>query len=184
MVFGGKAVISYMGIGSRIHEPLEIRKVLADYKKICFIKAPAAMEGGDVLKIGKKVYIGLSRRTNQYGIQQVRSFISEDGYRIIPVKTENILHLKSACTYIGNDVILLYPGHFDRGAFSRYTKIIVPKGEAYGANCLSINGKVLVPKGFPHTKKLIENEGFETIVVEMSEFRKGDGSLTCLSVIF
>ena len=75
-------------------------------------------------------------------------------------------------------------GHFDEKIFSEYQKIIVPEKEAYSANCLSVNGKVLIQKGCPNTKKLIENVGFETIEIEVSEFRKGGGSLTCLSIIF
>jgi dimethylargininase len=184
IVFEDKAIISCMGAKSRIGEAIEVKKTLIKYKRINKIKPPAAIEGGDVLKINKKVYIGLSGRTNQFGIQQVESLISDSGYEVIPVKIEGILHLKSACTYIGNDYVVLFPGHFDDKIFSEYKKIIVPKREAYSANCLSINGKVLVPKGYPLTKKLIENEGFETIEAEISEFRKGGGGLTCLSIIF
>ena len=78
----------------------------------------------------------------------------------------------------------MLPGHFDEEIFGVYTAVVVPSSEAYAANCLSANGKVLVSRGYPETKSLIEGRGFETIDLEMSEFRKGQGSLTCLSKIF
>jgi len=148
------------------------------------IKTPATVDGGDVLKINKNVFIGVSHRTNQSAIQQIESFISERGYQVIPVKTEKILHLKSCCTYLGNDYVVMVPGYFDDKVFSEYKKILIPKIESYGANCLSIDGRVLISEKHPATKKLIKSEGFETIDMPMSEFRKGEGSLTCLSIIF
>ena len=184
IVIEDKAIISYMGIKSRLGEEIEVRKTLSNYMKTCGIEPPASIEGGDVLRINEKIYIGLSGRTNQFAIQQVKTFISDYEYRVIPVEIDKILHLKSACTYIGNDYVVLVPGYFDDNVFSEYKKIIIPEKEAYSANCLSINGKVLISKGYPHTKKLIENEGFEILEIEMSEFRKGGGSLTCLSIIF
>jgi len=185
MLFGDVAIISHMGTISRIGEEIEIKKILHTYmEKTYNIKTPATVDGGDVLKINKNVFIGLSNRTNQSAIQQIGSFISEKGYQVIPIKTEKILHLKSCCTYLGNDYVVMVPGYFDDKVFSEYKKILIPKIESYGANCLSINGRVLISEKHPATKKLIESEGFETIDVPMSEFRKGEGSLTCLSIIF
>ncbi len=184
IVAGDKAIIAYMGTKSRIGEEVEIKKTLANYKKIYEIVSPATIEGGDVLIINNNIYIGLSERTNQFAIQQVKTFISDYGYQVIPIKTNEILHLKSVCNYLGDDYVVLVPGYFDDKVLSEYKKIMIPKKEGYSANCLSINGRILIPKGYPNTKKLIENEGFETIEIEMSEFRKGDGGLTCLSIIF
>jgi dimethylargininase len=184
IVIGDTAIISRMGAKSRIGEEIEVRNTLSQYKTVKEIKPPGTLDGGDVLRINEKIYVGLSERTNQFAIQQVPTYLSDYGYRVIPVKIEHILHLKSACTYIGNNYIVMFPGHFDEGIFSAYDRIIIQKKEAYSANCLSVNGKVLVQKGYPNTKKLIEDTGFETVDIEMSEFRKGGGSLTCLSIIF
>jgi dimethylargininase len=160
IVIGDTAIISRMALRSRIGEEIELRNTLSKYKKVYEIKPPGTIDGGDVLRVNEKIYVGLSQRTNQCAVQQVRTFLSGYGYQIIPIKIKHILHLKSACTYIGNHYIVMVPGH------------------------LSVNGKVLVQKGYPHTKKSIEDEGFDTVEIEMSEFRKGGGSLTCLSIIF
>jgi dimethylargininase len=184
IVIGETAIISRMGAKSRIGEEIEVKNTLSKYKKVYEIKPPGTIDGGDVLRINKKIYIGLSERTNHFAIQQVRTYLSDYGYQVIPVNIKHILHLKSACTYIGNTVVVMFPGHFDDRIFSDFHKIIIDKREARSANCLSVNGKVLVQKGYPNTKKLIEDEGFETVEIEMSEFRKGGGSLTCLSIIF
>jgi dimethylargininase len=103
---------------------------------------------------------------------------------VIPVRVNSILHLKSACSYIGDDYIVVSAGHFDLGVFSQFKLIRLPKEEAYAANCLAINGTVFVIKGYPKTKKMIEKEGFETKDLQVSEFKKGEGSLTCLSIVF
>jgi dimethylargininase len=184
IVVGDSAIISNMASVSRIGEEEKVKNTLSKYKNIHEINPPGTIDGGDALRIDEKIYIGLSERTNQCALQQVSTFTSGGGYQVIPVEIKHVLHLKSACTYIGNDCVVISPGHFDEKIFSEYHKIIVPKGEAQGANCLSVNGKVLIQRGYPITKKLIENEGFETIEIDVSEFRKGGGSLTCLSIIF
>jgi dimethylargininase len=94
------------------------------------------------------------------------------------------LHLKSACTYLGNSYVALSKGHFDIKILKGYNKVIVPRDEAYAANILSVNGKLIMAKGYPKTKKLVEKEGFTVKELDISEFRKGDGSLTCLSIIW
>jgi dimethylargininase len=184
IVIGDTAIISRMAVKSRIGEEIEVRNTLSKYKKVYEIKPPGTIDGGDVLRVNEKIYVGLSQRTNQCAVQQVRTFLSGYGYQIIPIKIKHILHLKSACAYIGNNYIVMFPGHFDDSIFSEYDKIIIQEREACSANCVSVNGKVLVQKGYPHTKKSIEHEGFDTVEIEMSEFRKGGGSLTCLSIIF
>ncbi|MFB0508178.1 MAG: dimethylarginine dimethylaminohydrolase family protein [Thermodesulfobacteriota bacterium] len=184
IVIGDTAIISRMAAKARVGEEIEVRNTLSQYKKVKEIKPPGTLDGGDVLRINEKIYVGVSERTNHFAIQQLRTYLSDYGYGVIPVKIVHILHLKSACTFIGNNYIVMFPGHFDDEIFSEYDRIIIQKGEAHSANCLSVNGKVLVQKGYPNTKKLIEDAGFETVDIEMSEFRKGGGSLTCLSIIF
>jgi dimethylargininase len=177
-------IISLPGTESRHAEIIEMEKALTSFKKIRHIAAPATIEGGDVLKIGKKLFIGNSARTNDEGIKQVANMVSELGYEVIPVKIRNTLHLKTVCTYLGNNCIIYADGHFDENIFAEYDKIIVPATESYCANTLVVNGKVLIPKGFPLTRSLIEKKGFSVIELDMSEIEKADGALTCLSVIF
>jgi dimethylargininase len=180
-VVGDSAIISRMAAGSRVGEEVEVRKVLARDRQIHEIEPPGMIDGGDVIIIDDKIYIGLGARTNRSAIEQVNQILSGKGYEVVPVDLENILHLKSACSYIGSGWIVLLPGHFDTSIFGAYEPVLVPEGEAYSANCLAINGKVLVSRGYGETKRLIEEAGFETVDLEMSEFRKGQGSLTCLS---
>jgi dimethylargininase len=184
IIIGKKAIICNMKIKSRAREVIEVAKVLEKLKDIYYIKSPATIDGGDVLKIENKVFVGLSNRTNMQAIHQLKKVLEGSELEIIPVKVHNVLHLKSACTYLGNNYIILSKGHFDVGILRDYDKIVVPRGEEYAADCLAIDGTVLMAKGYSKTKKLVENEGFPVKEIEMSEFRKGEGALTCLSIIW
>ena len=184
VVFGDEAIICNLKIESRVQEVVEVAKVLRKIKEMHYIRPPATIDGGDVLNIGNKVFVGLSARTNLPAIRQLRRFLENSNFQIVPVKIRNVLHLKSACTYLGNNYVILSRGHFDRDILRSYNKIVTPKGEEYAADCLAINGTVLMAKGYPKTKKLVEKEGFRVEELEISEFRKGEGALTCLSIIW
>lgn len=181
---GEKAVILHMGAPSRVGEEAEVRKILARYKKVFEIQAPADMDGGDVLAIGKNLFVGLSRRTNREAVSRLEEIAAGDGYRVTAVPLRGVLHLKSACSYLGKGCVLVCRGYFDESVLAAYETIIVPPDEAYAANCLAANGKVVTSKGFPRTRSAIEAAAFETIELNMSEFRKAGGSLTCLSILF
>jgi len=184
VVFGEKAVICNMKTNSRVKEVVGVAKVLEKLKETYYIKPPATIDGGDVLKIEDKVFVGLSARTNIHAIRQLRKILENSNFEIVPVTVHNVLHLKSACTYLGNNCVIVSKGHFDTDILRDCKKIVVARGEGYVADCLAINGTVLMVKGFPKTKKLVEKEGFFVKELEMSEFRKGDGALTCLSIIW
>ena len=184
VIFGEKTVICNMKVRSRVKEVVEVAKVLEKLKETYYIKPPATIDGGDVLKIEDKVFVGLSARTNLHAINQLRKILENTDLKIFPVKIHNVLHLKSACTYLGNHYVIVSKGHFNTNILRGYNKIVVPKGEEYAADCLAINGTILMATGYPKTKKLIENEGFFVKELEMSEFRKGEGALTCLSIIW
>ena len=184
IIIGKKAIICNMKIKSRASEVIEVAKVLKKLKETYYIKPPATIDGGDVLKIENRVFIGLSARTNLHAIRQLRKVLEGSDLEIVPVKVQNVLHLKSACTYLGNNYVILSKGNFDVSVLRDYEKIVVPRGEEYAADCLAINGTVLMARGYPKTKKLVENEGFSVKEIEMSEFRKGEGALTCLSIIW
>jgi len=184
VVLGEKAIICNMKTKSRVKEVVEVAKVLEKLKETYYIKPPATIDGGDVLKIEDKVFVGLSARTNIHAIRQLRKIMENSNFEMIPVRVLNVLHLKSACTYLGNNCVILSKGHFDTAVLRDYKKIVVPRGEGYVADCLAINGTVLMAEGFPKTKKLVEKEGFFVKELEMSEFRRGDGALTCLSILW
>ena len=184
IVFGEKAVICNMTVESRVEEVIEVAKALKEMKEVHYIKPPAIIDGGDVLKIEDRVFVGLSPRTNPQAVEQLRNVLEDSDLEIVPVKVHNIVHLKSACTYLGKNCVILSNKHFDTGILRDLRKVVVPRGEEYAANCLAINEKILMANGHPRTKKLIEDEGFLVEELEVSEFRKGDGALTCLSIIW
>jgi len=181
---GGRAIIARMGAGSRVGEEVVAREHLREHMEIHEFEAPARIDGGDVLIIDRRVYVGMGGRTNRQAIEQLRDILGPAGYEVLGVTMTGVLHLKSACTYLGNGHILLLPGRLDHRVFDGYKAVLVPEEEAYAANCLSVNGTVMISSGCPMVRGLIQARGFETIGLEMSEFRKGQGSLTCLSKIF
>jgi dimethylargininase len=183
VVMGTEALILNMGAPSRVGEEKGVRAALAELKSVQEMVSPATMDGGDVMVLGNKIYVGLSGRTNNTGYHTLEKLAIRLGYEVFPVPIKNILHLKSACTYIGGNHVVVASGFFDESILSDHWQIFVPPEEAYAANCLAVNGRILMSEGHPRTKALIEAAGFETIDVAMSEFRKGGGSLTCLSII-
>ncbi|MCI1664742.1 MAG: arginine deiminase family protein [Atopobiaceae bacterium] len=163
-----------------------IREFFPD-EKIKQITEPGTLEGGDVMMVGDHYYVGHSKRTNDEGYRQFAGFLTEWGYTSEQVPVTNILHLKTGGTYV-EDGHLLVSGEFKaapqyrRGQFSDVFE--VPDEEAYGADCVRMNDKVIMAAGYPTVKGQLEKWGYDIIEVEMSEFRKIDGSITCLSLRF
>ena len=177
------AIIARPGAKSRRGEEITIEDVLAKYKNIEKIKAPGTVDGGDVLITGKKVYIGISERTNQEGANQLSEILKKFGYDSTYISVNKGLHLKSDVNYIGKNTVLM-KDIFDTQDFKSYNKIIVKPEESYAANSLLVNNKLIIPKGFAETKlRLLEAE-FDVIELDMSEAQKMDGGLTCLSLRF
>jgi dimethylargininase len=184
LLLGGKIIITAPGAEARRGEVVAVEEALRGYGEVHRIEAPATLDGGDVLRIADALYVGLSTRTNVHAIEQLRAILGAHGYRIVPVDVRDVLHLKSACTYLGGDVIVWLDGHLDPRGFAHFRKIAVPRAEAHAANCLAVNRTVLVPSGAPQTRARIDSFGLDTVEVEMSETRKAGGGLTCSSVIF
>jgi dimethylargininase len=183
-IFDEKAVICNMKTESRAREVIEVAKVLSRIKDTHYIKPPATIDGGDVLRVEHTVFVGLTSRTNLHAVRQLEGILAKSDFKIVSVRVHNVLHLKSACTYLGNKHVVVAEGFFDTNLLRGCKKIVVPKGEEYAADCLAVNGTVLVAKGYPRTRRLIERTGFSAREVDVSEFRKGDGALTCLSILF
>jgi len=184
VILGEKAIICNMKVESRVREVIEVAKVLEKIKETYYIKPPATIDGGDVIRIQEKILVGLSTRTNLQAINQLKKFLENSDFEVVPVKVRNVLHLKSACTCLGKNYVIFSKGHFDIKSLRDYNKIIVPREEEYAADCLAVNGTILMAKGNPRTKKLIEKDGFSVKELNVSEFRKGEGALTCLSIIY
>jgi dimethylargininase len=181
------ALITNPGAGSRNGETEFIIPAIKEFypdERIGYIKAPGTLEGGDVMKVGDTFYIGLSARTNEEGIRQFAEFFGAYGYSVKAVPLEEVLHLKTGVNYIENNKMLVSGEFKDKPEFAAYEKLIVPEDEAYGANCIWMNGTVIVPEGYDAVKAAVEEAGYPVILVDTSEFRKIDGGLSCLSLRF
>lgn len=181
------AVITNPGAESRKGETREIAETLLNFyseDQIFKIKAPATLEGGDVMQVNNIFYIGLSERTNKMGGEELKEILKENGLKGVIVDFKDILHLKTGIAYIGDNTLVTIKSFIDKEEFSDYDKIILDDEESYAANCIRVNEYVIIPKGFPEAKNKIEKAGFNTLSVDVSEFRKIDGGLSCLSLRF
>lgn len=178
------AVITPLGALSRQGEQLTIQPELAKHKPTVVIEPPALIEGGDVLQVEDTFYVGLSDRTNQAGAEALEAAVGPHGYSVISIACCPSLHFKTDVNYIGNNTILLSPCCNGMEQLAAFDRVIVEDDEAYARNCLYINGTVIVPAGFPKTLEKVRATGVETVVIDVSEFRKLDGGLTCLSLRF
>jgi dimethylargininase len=178
------AVIPIMGAPSRRPEARSVREMLSRYRPIEFLVAPATLDGGDVLRIGRSVFVGLSRRTNREGVAQLREILGPHGYKVEPVEVEESLHLKSACSYVGNNTLLINRAWIDATQLNEFELIDVPDEEPAGANALVIRDFVVIAASFPKTRALLERRGFQVRAIDLSELQKAEAGVTCTSVVF
>ncbi len=170
---------------SREGETVSIEAILpTSYSNIEEIKSPGTIEGGDIMMVSDHYYIGLSERTNERGADQLIKILDKYGYSGSTIKLQKFLHLKTGLAYLENNNLLISGEFIKNNNFNDFTKIEVTEEEDYAANCIWVNNTVLVPNGYPKTKLKIENSGYRTIAVDVSEFRKLDGGLSCLSLRF
>jgi dimethylargininase len=177
------AILARPGADSRRGEVHRVEEVLCErYENIERIVDPGTLDGGDVLQVGDHFYIGLTGRTNIEGARQLSEILQEYGYGVSTVESREYLHLKSGVSYLGDDVLVVAGELATDGEFGEFDKIVADSHEEYCANCIRVNDYVLVPTGFERTKAQIAARGYELIELEMSEFRKVDGGLSCLSL--
>jgi dimethylargininase len=178
------AIITRPGNPARLGEEIKISEVLKDYKAIATINAPGNLDGGDILRVENHFYIGLTDRTNDEGARQLSAHLLKHGYTSSTIAVKDILHLKTGIAYLGNNNYIAINDLAKLFHSANYNTIELETDETYSANCLKVNDYLLIPKGFPKSKKMIADLGYKIIEVEMSEFRKMDGGLTCLSLLF
>jgi len=177
------AIITNLAISSRKGEELEIKKVLGNfYDTIESIKNPGTLEGGDVLKVENQYYIGVSKRTNKEGAKQLAEILEKYGYSCSIIQLKNLIHLKTGIAYLGDNNLILSREFIDNPIFKEYNIIKVDENESYAANCLGIKNNVLIAKGFENLKNSISSLGYNILEIDMSEFQKMDGGLSCLSI--
>lgn len=181
------AIITNPGAASRNGEKESIREAVRQFypeESIESIVSPGTLEGGDVMMCGDHFFVGQSERTNAEGIRQFAEILKKYGYTCSEVKLEEVLHLKTGVNYLENNNLLVSGEFIEKPDFASFRKYVIPEEEAYAANCIWVNGTVIVPKGYPKVLEAVAAMGYPTLTVDTSEFRKLDGGLSCLSLRF
>lgn len=178
-------IITNPGASSRKGEIAAIKGVLSKfYSNIEQVKDPGTVEAGDIMMVGSHFYIGLSERTNLEGTQQIINFLKQYDLSGSVIKLEKVLHLKTGVAYLESNNLLACGEFITHEEFQQFNILEITEDEAYAANCIWINDRVLLPKGYPKSRNTIEKNGYSTIEINISEFQKLDGGLSCLSLRF
>ena len=184
VVLDEAAVLASMGAASRRGEPEAIEPVLREYREVRRVEPPATLEGGDVLRVGRTLLVGLTGRTNAAGIDALAAAAGPFGYRVLAVPLRECLHLKSACTALPDGRLLVNAGWLDGAAAPGFERVPVPAEEPRAANVLLAGETVVMDAAYPRTAALVRGLGFAVRTVDLSEFAKAEGSVTCLSLLF
>jgi len=178
------AVICTLGTETRRKEAATIAAALEKYRTLAHVKLPGTLEGGDVLRIGRKIFVGLTKRTNAEGIRQLAVIVERFGYEVTAIPVAGCLHLKSAVTYLGRNTLLANREWLETKRLDAYQWIDVDRSEPHAANALAISDAVVFPASFPKTRERIEVAGFHVRSLDISELQKAESGLTCSSLLF
>jgi dimethylargininase len=178
------AILTPLGAAARRAESPIIEAELSRYRTVRRIELPATIEGGDVMPIGRRIFVGLSTRTSAAGIEALRAIAGPFGYEVIPVSVTGCLHLKSAVTALDDETVLANPGWFDSSPLAGLRIVGVAGSEPGAANVLAVRGQIWAHPGFPRTIEVLEGRGYRITPVDISEFLKAEAALTCKSVLF
>jgi dimethylargininase len=178
------AIVTRPGSDSRKSETHLMAETLKLFRKLRFIESPGTIDGGDVLCVGRSVFVGLSSRTNQPAISQLQTLLSPHGYAVTAVPLRGCLHLKSAAPQVGEKTILVNPSWVEPSVFGKVATIAVDPSEPFGGNALLVRETVVYPAAYPRTRKRLEEYGIQVKVVDVSELAKAEGGVTCCSLVF
>jgi len=179
------AIITNPGATSRKGETADIRKILNGYyDHVEVVQDPGTVEAGDIMMVGSHFYVGLSGRTNRSGAQQVIAYLDQHGMSGSVIRLEEVLHLKTGVSYLEHNNLVACGEFLVNPEFQRFNILPIDEEESYAANCIWVNDRVLIPKGYPKARATIENAGYLIKEIDVSEFRKLDGGLSCLSLRF
>lgn len=177
------AILMQPGAQSRKGEITAVAKLLKNhFENIEAITQPGTVEAGDVMMVGKHFYIGLSKRTNEVGADQLIDILMKYGMNGSKIKLTEVLHLKTGLSYLENNNLIISGEFINHNEFDKFNKIIIDSDESYAANCIWVNETVIIPMGFPNSKAAIEKAGYKILEVDVSEFQKLDGGISCLSL--
>lgn len=178
------AVIANPGVESRRGETESIARALGDYRALMFIGDPGTLEGGDVLRMGRRVFVGRTRRTNAIGIAQLAHVLTPCGYSVETVELKGCMHLKSGCTALSDTAILANPEWIDTAQFDGFEIVAVAPEEPHAGNVLRVGDTVLMAECFPRTREIVERRGYRVRTLDVSELMKAESGLTCSSLLF
>ena len=178
------AILTRCAAASRRPEGESIARALRPYREVHQIQSPASIDGGDILCVGKDLYIGLSERTNANAVEQIQEFVAPHGYQVHPLAVTGCLHLKSAVTQVGPATLLINPAWVDRQLFRHVNFIETEASEPYAGNALLVGDSVIYPSAFPKTQARLAAAGFRVVPVDADELAKAEGAVTCCSLIF
>jgi dimethylargininase len=184
VVFAELAIVTRPGAVSRRLETAAVAGALERFRPLAWIQPPGTIDGGDVLVIGRTIFVGVSGRTNQEGVDQFRRILSPVGYEVRAVAVRHCLHLKSAVTSVNDETLLVNRAWAPADAFTAFDLVDVDPAEPWGANIVRVNDRLLYSAGFPRTRERLEQRGFEVTTVDMSELAKAEGAVSCCSLIF
>jgi dimethylargininase len=181
IIHGERAVIARMARESRRGEELSVQEILRDYKHLSRIQAPATIEGGDVIHLDSSLISGITERTNREGTVQASKWL---GVEIDVIEDPSIIHLKSHVTALDNDTLVVTSRYAHHPLLQKYRRLVLPENEEYAANTLTIDNITLMSLAHPESARILQNAGFEVIKLDMTEFEKCEGAITCLSILF
>ena len=177
------AIVTRPGAESRRGEEEAVAEVLAAHRPLARIAGPGTLDGGDVLRLGRRVFVGRTPRSDEAGRRQLHELLSPHGYEVIGVEVSGCLHLKSAVTAVGEGAVLMNPAWVDAEPFASYERVEVDPEEPSAANVLVIADSVLLPAAFPRTAVRLASRGLYVRALEVDEIAKAEGGVTCCSVL-
>lgn len=180
VILEGRAILSSMKAISRQGEVSLLADTLQSRLPVQQLQAPVFIDGGDILQTENTVFIGLSKRTNKEAVKALQAFTSK---QVIPVQVKQGLHLKTSVSTLGQNLLIINPSNVDTEPFRKFEWIEVDEEEAHAANCLGVGEFVILPSGFSKLEQKIQKYGFSILTVDISEFQKADGGVTCLSLL-
>lgn len=178
------AILTRPGAESRRPETATLRVALAPYRSLASIEAPGTLDGGDVLRIGKDLFVGLSSRSNTAAVDQLGRLLAPHGYSVTGVELADCLHLKSAVSAVAPELLLINPAWVDPRHFARWKQIEIDPAEPFAANAVAVGGGLIHPTGFEGTQTRLAEAGLDVFPVNTSELQKAEGGVTCCSLIF
>ena len=178
------AIVAPMGAETRRAESAAMATTLSGYRPVHRLAPPATLDGGDVLRLGRSLYVGQTPRTNAAAVGQLRNLLAPHGYSVIAVPITQCLHLKSACSRLDDATVLVNPQWIDTTVFGGARIVPVAVTEPWGANTVRVGETVLMPASEPQTRASLERYGYRTGAVDVSELQKAEAGVTCLSLIF